>query len=149
MRIQQLIMSLVVLPAVLLPTHAAAFQVERAIEELEDKRYEAMKRADREALEQLLADDLTYVHTSGRVETKSQFINSIESGEILYRSIDREDVQVRIYGSTAVVTGLANVNVELRGRVEHLRIRFIDVYVRQNGHWNMVAWQSTRLADPR
>ena len=149
MRIQQLIMSLVVLPAVLLSTHAAAFQVERAIEALEDKRYEAMKRADREALEQLLADDLTYVHTSGRVETKSQFINSIESGEILYRSIDREDVQVRIYGSTAVVTGLANVTVELRGRVEHLRIRFIDVYVRQNGRWNMVAWQSTRLADPR
>ncbi len=143
MRIQQLIMSLVVLPAVLLSTHAAAFQVERAIEALEDKRYEAMKRADREVLEQLLADDLTYVHTSGRVETKSQFINSIESGEILYRSIDREDVQVRIYGNTAVVTGLANVNVELRGRVEHLRIRFIDVYVRQNGHWNMVAWQST------
>ena len=142
-------MSLVVLPAVLLPTYAAAFQVERAIEELEDKRYEAMKRADREALEQLLADDLTYVHTSGRVETKSQFINSIESGEILYRSIDREDVQVRIYGSTAVVTGLANVNVELRGQVEHLRIRFIDVYVRQNGHWNMVAWQSTRLGGPR
>ena len=149
MRIQQLIMSLMVLPAVLLSTHAAAFQVERAIEELEDKRYEAMKRADREVLEQLLADDLTYVHTSGRVETKSQFINSIESGEILYRSIDREDVQVRIYGATAVVTGLANVTVELRGRVEHLRIRFIDVYVRQNGHWNMVAWQSTRLADSR
>ena len=96
-----------------------------------------MKRADREVLEQLLADDLTYVHTSGRVETKSQFINSIASGEILYRSIDREDVQVRIYGATAVVTGLANVTVELRGRVEHLRIRFIDVYVRQNGHWNI------------
>ena len=83
MRIQQLIVSLIVLPAVLLSTHAVAFQVERAIEALEDKRYAAMERADREVLEQLLADDLTYVHTSGRVETKSQFINSIESGEIL------------------------------------------------------------------
>jgi len=52
---------------------------------------------------------------------------------------------VRVYAATAVVTGQAAVEIKVNGQAKNLQIRFIDVYVKREGHWQMVAWQSTRL----
>ncbi|PYV16156.1 MAG: hypothetical protein DMG07_08375 [Acidobacteria bacterium] len=77
------------------------------------------------------ADDLTHTHSSGRVDTKVDF--------------DRDNVRVRVYGDAAVVTGTAKVHVKSDTRDAKFEIRFVDVYVRRNGRWQMVAWQSTRI----
>ncbi len=74
---------------------------------LEDRRIEAMTKGDVQALEEILADDLIYTHTTARIDTKSSFIEAISSGRSNYRSVEREDVQVRQFGDSAVVTGHA------------------------------------------
>ena len=52
---------------------------------------------------------------------------------------------VRVYGQTAVVTGKSHMKFE-SGELEYdLLIPFIDVYVKSNRNWQMVAWQSTKL----
>ena len=114
---------------------------------LENRRIEAMTNGDAEALNEILADDLIYTHSTARVETKAEFISSVTSGRTKYRSMEQDDVQVRRYGDTAVVTGHANVHVDANGREIKFQIRFIDVYAKRDDVWRMVAWQSTKLPD--
>ncbi len=110
---------------------------------LENRRVEAMIKGDVQALEEILADDLIYTHTTARIDTKASFIAAISSGRSNYQSVERKDVKVRQFGDSAVVTGHAKFHV---GENE-FEARFIDVYAKRNGTWQMVAWQSTRLPD--
>lgn len=111
--------------------------------ELENRRIEAMTKGDVKALEEILADDLIYTHTTARIDTKASFIEAVSSGRSNYRSVDRKDMEVRQFGDTAVVTGHAKFHVG----DNKFEARYIDVYAKRNGSWQMVAWQSTRLPD--
>ena len=110
---------------------------------LEDRRIEAMTKGDVQTLEEILADDLIYTHSTARIDTKSSFIEAISSGRSNYRSVEREDVKVRQFGDSAVVTG----HVKFHVGDNKFEARFIDVYAKRNDIWQMVAWQSTRLPD--
>jgi hypothetical protein len=110
---------------------------------LEDRRIEAMVAGDVQALEEILADDLIYTHTTARLDTKASFIDAVKTGKSNYKSVDRKDVEVRDLRDTAVVTGHAKFHVG----DNKFEARFIDVYARRNGAWQMVAWQSTRIPD--
>jgi hypothetical protein len=46
-----------------------------------------------------------------------------------------------------VLTGIARISVQSGGNALNFGVRFTDVYVRRNGNWQMVAWQSTRLPE--
>ena len=110
---------------------------------LEDRRAKAMIAADVQVLEEILADDLIYTHTTARLDTKASFIDAVKTGKSNYKSVDRKDVEVRELGDTAVVTGHAKFHVG----DNKFEARFIDVYAKRNGAWQMVAWQSTRVPD--
>lgn len=121
---------------------------EEEINELEGRRLQAMIQADTAALEGFLADDLTYTHSTGQTDTKVSFLEALKSGTLKYNSILTRDVKVRLYGSAAVVTGRAQVEVEAQQQKLGVAIRFTDVYAKKDGRWQMVAWQSTRSAQP-
>lgn len=114
---------------------------------LENQRIEAMTKIDTQALDRILADDLSYTHSTARVETKAEFIAALTSGRTKYESIERGDVKVRQYGDTAVVTGHAKFHVNANGNVVKFQVRFTDVYAKRDDVWRMVAWQSTKLPD--
>jgi hypothetical protein len=126
---------------------AGGAKTESEIRQLESRRFQAMLKVDAEELNRLLADDLTYTHSSGAVATKSQLIDSLKSGERKYQAIEPEDLKVRLYGSTAVVTGRARLKTVSKGQESDFRVQFTDVYAKKNGHWQMVAWQSSRLPE--
>ncbi len=121
--------------------------VDQQIIQLEKQRLEAMTSADTDALALILADELTYTHTSAAQDTKQSLIQAIQSGTLKYESIATDDVSVRVYGDTAVVTGSAKLTVVARGQQNSFGLRFTDVYAKQEERWQMVAWQSTRLPE--
>lgn len=115
------------------------------VREVERRRVQALTGNDMAALERLLADDLVYTHSNGLVDSKESFLASLRSGAAKYEAMEHEDVRVRTYGETAVLTGLTKVKVKSRGEDLSLTLRFTSVYAKQAGHWRMVTWQSTRL----
>lgn len=119
-------------------------ELEMQILKLERERLTAMIDADSEALDAILSDDLTYVHTTTREDSKKSLIQSLVRGTLSYESMDTDDVKVRIYGDAAVVTGSAEIKVSTGGRLLEFSILFTDVYAKREGRWQMVAWQSTR-----
>ena len=120
---------------------------EQQIIQLENQRFQAMTSADVDALKLILADELTYTHTSAAQDTKQSLMQALQSGTLKYESIDTDDVNVRVYGDTAVVTGSAKMRVVSRGQNHSFASRFTDVYAKQDDRWQMVAWQSTRIPE--
>lgn len=101
-------------------------------------RISAMIQADIDKLNDVLTDDLTYAHTTGWTETKTGYLETIKSGRINYISFVPKDVEIRIYGGTAVLTGKVDVNL---GRTD-FTIRFLEVQRKIDGTWKLTAWQS-------
>ena len=125
------------------PRLAAQTPAEEAVRQVEDRRIKAMIDDDFVALEATLADDLTYGHSSGAVDTKASYLEALKSGKTKYLTFDRTPSVVRLYGETAVITGAATLS--LRGQAAPFTLRYTLVYVKREGQWRMVAWQSTRL----
>ena len=71
----------------------------------------------------ILADDLTYTHTTCQTEIKAEFLSTLQSQTLRYESIEPKNVQVHMYGSTAVVTGLSEMRVTARDQEFAFAIR--------------------------
>jgi hypothetical protein len=127
------------------PAAAKPGKVEQEVLAAERARIGLAVKADTAALEKMLGDDLTYGHSDGRVDTKAQFLDALKSGDLKYESMEHANPTVRVFGNTAVITGLSNVKVKSRGQDLNLRLRFTCVWVKRDARWQMVAWQSTRL----
>ena len=115
----------------------------KEIRDLEAQRFHAMEKGDVETLDRIISDDLIYTHSSGLRQSKSDVIGVLGS-DMKYESIIPYDVQVRIYDGTAIVAGRAAINIKAHGEAESFEICYLDVYVKQEGRWQMVAWQSSR-----
>jgi len=120
---------------------------EREIRLAEKARFEAMIRADLPALDTLLGSDLSYTHTDGDRQTRSQFVAMLRSNELAYLSAQPESVVVRVYGTTVLADGRAHMRVRSGGKEIAFTIRFLEAYVHRRGRWELVAWQSTRIGD--
>jgi len=113
--------------------------------EVNQTRFRLMVQNDLDALAPLLAEDLVYVHTTGKMDTKQQFLDSLRSGALRYRSIEPSETLVRTTGDTATVTGRAKMGVTVGGAVLDFEMRYTAVYRSTRGRWQLVSWQSTRI----
>lgn len=119
--------------------------------EVEKNRTEALVHSDLPALDKLLADDLTYVHATGKVDTKTTLLDAIRSGDLRYLSWDPKELHVRTMGDTAVLTGAYHVRAvdqRVQGEPVDVNVIILSVYAKRGGHWQQIAWQSTREQSP-
>jgi len=115
--------------------------------ELDRKRMNAMAQKDLATLNELIADDLVYTHSSARLDTKQSLIGNMEFGSTVYTSVVPSDVKAQDLGDSVVLTGSCRISVNSGGNAMSFGVRFTDVYARRNGKWQMVTWQSTRTPD--
>src|SRR3977135_1714618 len=113
--------------------------VERAIKQLDNERIQAQIEADAVALDRIYADDFIGIGPSGTVRTKAQVISDFTSGDLKFQSIITDDVRVRVYGNTAVETGLSTMNGQDKGNAVPHDTRFTRVWVKQHGGSRLVA----------
>jgi ketosteroid isomerase-like protein len=113
----------------------------------DDRRFEAMRRSDWAALDAALADDLTYVHSTARLESKDEHIANLRAGKPHYRGIAPRERRVRVREGVGVVNGVSEMHVERDGKEQRFTVRYLAVYAKAGQHWRMIAWQSTRVPD--
>lgn len=113
--------------------------------EAESHRFEAMTRADTGALREMLADELVYVHSNAMQESKKEHLAAIGSQKLVYKKMERQDAQVRIYGKTALVNGKVKVQGVLNGNNFELNLLYLAAYRKIHKSWKLVHWQSTRV----
>ena len=113
--------------------------VQEVIKRLDNERIEAQIHADASALDRIYAPDFIGVGPSGRVRTKPQVISDFTSGDLKFQSITTDDVQVRVYGDTAVETGRSTMIGQDKGQTVPRDTRFTRVWVKQQERWRLVA----------
>ncbi len=129
------------------PSHAIGrIAAEHEVRTAERLRFEAMMKQDVAALDTLLDEDLTYVHTDGEMQSKQELIDLIRSRRLVYESIEPSEVHVRVYEGVAIATGLSQMRVRSATGVSSFGIRFTEAYVRREGRWLLTAWQATRVS---
>ena len=120
---------------------------EQMIIDLDKKRMTAMAQKDVAALKNMLCKGLIYTHSSGRQDTKQSLIEGMESGSTVYTSIEPSEVKAQDLGNAVVLTGVAAISVNSKGKPNSFRVRFTDVYENQNGTWRMITSQYTKLPE--
>src|SRR5262249_14711734 len=113
----------------------------------DDNRFEAMRNKDWTALDSALADDLMYVHSTARLESKAEHVQNLRAGKPHYRGIAPRDRRARVLGDVGIVNGVSEMHVERDGKEQRFTVRYLAVYAKAGGHWRMIAWQSTRVPD--
>ena len=112
--------------------------------DLDAKRMAASVAKDYDTLNQLIADELIYTHSSARMDTKQSLIGNMESGSTVYTSVEPSHVVAQDLGDTVVLTGECAISVVSGGNPNSFKVRFTDVWTKRGTAWQMVAWQSTR-----
>lgn len=100
-------------------------------------------KQDKALLEKYLADNMVYTHGGGQTETKAQYIANVTKGPSHYQSMTERDVRIRMYGKTAVLWGLVDVQP---AKGELYRVRTLEVYTQNaSGVWQMTQKESVRV----
>ncbi len=106
----------------------------------------ATAAADEAVLNKVLADDLTYTHSTGDSDTKAIFIGNMKSGERKYLEVTVKSVDVRLYGNSAVGMVVGTVKTSAKGVAQPpANLRMLHLWVYQKGAWQLAAHQSLRL----
>ena len=90
----------------------------------DDRRFEAMRKGDWAALDAALSDDLTYVHSTARQESKAEHIANLRAGKPHYRGIAPRDRHVRVAGNVGIVNGVSDMHVERDGKENRFTVRY-------------------------
>jgi ketosteroid isomerase-like protein len=115
-----------------------------------DKAVEALRKAllekDKARLEQLTADQLSYGHSSGRVESKSQFVDGVMTSKAVVKSIAFPELSITVAGNAAIARHLFEAEMEIDGKPTNVKIGALQVWQKQDGNWKLLARQGFKLA---
>ena len=105
----------------------------------------AIVRKDRAAVEANMADDFRQIDGDGDVEDKASFLEGILSPKLVIHPYTVEDFDVRLYGDVALLSGRTRMTGAYDGKPWSSHYRYVDVYARRNGRWQVVNVQISRI----
>ncbi len=119
-----------------------------AVGEADQQRLALTLAGDTAKLSDLLSDELHYAHPDGRVQTKAQLIAAVASNKVKYLSFVPYDVAYQSISAGAVaMNGCARLTAETGGQHVQVTLRFLAVWRQESGHWRLLAYQSSQLAE--
>lgn len=98
------------------------------------------------ALSNLYADDYVLVRPDGSVLSKKEVLRDLQAGGLKFTSIEIANVNVRVYGQTALLTGDTQTVTSRNDKEARALVRLVAVYVAENGALRLVHFQSVSLA---
>ncbi|MGH8053611.1 MAG: nuclear transport factor 2 family protein [Stenotrophomonas sp.] len=137
----------IVLLSLLLAPALAWAQTPATLEQADAAWNQLRLQGDAQSLAPLLAEDWLLTHSDGRIQHKTDYLQELATRQRRNSRIDNEDVQMRRYGDTAIITGTSVQAAVSDGKPWQGRFRFTRVWVQRDGHWQMVASHSSRLAE--
>lgn len=100
---------------------------------------------DKKGLETIAHKELSYGHSSGRVETQKEFIETLISGKSVFKKIRFQDQHIDIVGNTAVVRHTLLADTLDGGVVNSIKIHVVLVWVKQNEEWKLLTRQAVKI----
>jgi ketosteroid isomerase-like protein len=106
---------------------------------------EAIVKNDLEGLGGLVAEDWIIIDPDGEIADRARFFEVIKSGALTHAMMESDHLRVRIYGDSAVVTGITRTTGKFMGQEFSTQERATDVFVKRDGRWQCVLTHLTRF----
>jgi ketosteroid isomerase-like protein len=116
-------------------------ETEQALRQMNDEWIKALVRADAVTLDRIMADDFLFAYPM-EGDDKAQFIGDVVSGDVKVEFLSRDNVRVRIWGTTAVLTGKDSATWSYKGRDFSGHYKIINVYSMRDDRWQLVSVQA-------
>ena len=133
---------------VLTPVLLLAAGAEDSIKQAEKDWASAVVKKDYAVLDRVLADDLAYTHSDGRLDDKKSLVESLKSGKQTYDAAEHQSIDVKLLGKDVALVRIRVRMTAASGGKPGVPANFsaLRVYQQKNGRWQMVGHQSARLA---
>ena len=118
---------------------------EEELLKLEKEFAEAIVKNDLEGVERLVVDDWIIIGPDGEIVERARFFEVIKSGTLTHDIMESEDFRIRIYGDSAVVTGITRTKGKFMGQEFSTQERATDVFVKRDRRWQCVLTHLTRF----
>lgn len=119
--------------------------MEEELLKLEKEFAEAIVKNDLKRIGELVTDDWIIVDPNGEIVDRARFFEVIKSGALTHDMMESEDLRMRVYGSTAVVTAKTSTRGKFAGQEFSTQERATDVFVKRDGRWQCVLTHLTRF----
>lgn len=127
------------------PTASHSASAEQAVAAAAERLRLAMIDPTPAALAPLVADDLSYGHSGGRVDTKDSFIGDLVAGKSDFVTIAITDQTIKVVGHTALVRHTLTADTNDSGKPGKVQIKILGVWQQQGGQWKLLARQAVRV----
>lgn len=128
---------------------ACAQETERELKQLESQIADAVVKRDAAFVERVWGEDFLYTGVRGELKNKADIVSELKAGDLHFDVMKFDDIRVRVYGDTAVTTGLATTKGRSKQGEISGEFRYTRVYVKRQGAWQLVAFQGTPLIGKR
>lgn len=109
--------------------------------------FAALIEGDAEALDRILGDDFVLIDVMrGDEVSKHSLLGLVRSGQLTFEAVEQAEPHVRLYGSTAVITGRVQMSGQFEQASFAVQSRYTHVFVEQQARWRLVAAQGTQIA---
>jgi hypothetical protein len=117
---------------------AALTSAELSLQAAEDKLLQAEASHDADTVAQGFADEAHFVHANGWIQTKADFVDSVKSGKIPFKSINTQDRVIKVWGAGEGEVGVVRGQMNLVVGDMHLSGLYLAVYVMRDGRWQLL-----------
>ena len=97
-------------------------------------------------MEQLAADQLSYGHSDGRVQTKAEFVDGVITSKSVIKSLNFPELRIAVAGDAAIVRHLFEAESETDGKTNSVKIGTLQIWQKQEGNWKLLARQGYKPA---
>ena len=134
--------------AVLLLIHPAQAQTksEKAVAATVENFRMALINPDSTTLSKLVTDDLTYGHSSGKIEDKKTFMHTLLTGQSDFVTVDLTDQTIIVHGKTAIVRHILSAATNDNNKPGTVKLAVLTVWVKEHHQWRLLARQAVRPA---
>jgi ketosteroid isomerase-like protein len=130
-------------------SHSSAALAEAGNEAAVNQSVETLRKAlldaDKAQLQRLVADQVTYGHSDGRVQNKGEFIDGVMTRKAVVKSITFPERKVAVVGDAAIARHLYESESETDGKPMSVRIGALQIWQKQDGSWKLLARQGYKL----
>lgn len=138
------LMGLLFLVNLVTMTVIAQSKEEAAVAAAVESLRQAMISGERGALEKIAADQLSYGHSSGKVEDKAAFVEAIASGKSDFVTIDLSEQTITVSGDVAIVRHKLSAETNDGGKPGTVKLAILTVWKKEGKAWKLLARQAVK-----
>ena len=117
---------------------------EAAVRAAESALYAAMTAVDLAALDEILAPDLSYIHSTAVAEGKAEYLERVKARQYDYNGMTSRDVVIRVRDDLAVMNGTLDMAVATAGGPNlMMKLLFVLIWTKLDGRWRLSLRQAT------